>query len=71
MNVTNNRNNASFRATPKQILDAVENANICMGKKMFLTGVANAFKNVEKELVKDEFVYSLGKKNKISNNLPN
>lgn len=75
------RNNAksdpiAFKATPKQILDATQDAKICGGKKTFLNSVAQIFSSVEEQLAKvsdapKEFIYKLGKENNIPKSIAN
>jgi len=70
----NQKTQPKFKATPKQILTAVETAQMCPGKKMFLQRIANFFLNAEEQLNKiseapKEYIFRLGQKNKIPNTM--
>lgn len=64
------RNNVAFKATPKQILDVLDTARICPGKKGLVGSVAEFFYFAEREMAKikdapKEFIYKLGQKNDV------
>jgi len=64
------KNHVSFGATPKQILDVLETARICPGKKGFLGQVAGFFDGLQGKMhqiaeAPAEYVYRLGQKNDV------
>lgn len=67
---SNNQNkaNTSFKATPKQILDALPKADLCPGKKGWLKSIAKYFKAMEIE-IEEPFTYKLGQKNELSEDI--
>jgi len=68
------RNQVSFQATPVQILNKLDTARLCPGKKAFLGSIADFFGGLQSKIaeVADnsiEYVYTLGKKNVIPEQL--
>ncbi len=69
-------NNIAFKATPQQILKAVDEAIICRGKKNFLGSIGEFFEDLQSKMatIKDapkEFIYKLDQKNNIPESIAN
>lgn len=68
------QNSTSFTATPSEILNSLEKARLCPGKKMFLKSVADFFHSLQAGLAQlsnppSNFVYRLGAANDIPQGL--
>lgn len=74
MNSTNrsnnyNKSNTSFKATPKQILSALDTAELKVNEKDFLKDMAELFGRIETGLKADSFTYKLGENNNMSSDI--
>lgn len=75
-NYNNNKSNVNFTASPAQIIEKLEYAKICPGKKGYLTNLANYFGKLEDKMTKSKklpetFDYFLTKENEIPEKLAN
>lgn len=75
-NYNKNKSNVNFTASPAQILEKIEYAKICPGKKGYLTNLANYFGKLEDKMAKSKklpetFDYFLTKENEIPEKLAN
>lgn len=65
-----NRKQVSFNASPSQILNKLETAQLCPGKKSFLESIAMFFKTLEEKISEQikkpyNYTYKLGENNNI------
>lgn len=73
---SNPHKQVSFGATPEQILDSLETAGLCPGKKSFLRNVAVFFDGLQGKMhqiaeAPAEYVYRLGQENQVPDTLAN
>jgi len=66
----NVNNRIAFKATPTQILEAIDGAKICSSKKLCLGNIAEVFANAEEQLytiagAPETWIYKFGQKNEI------